>query len=95
MDERSNFIDYQRQLAVEHDPVVSSTKEMREKITDQLIPIKEDLGNLNALITKPKVIPRKKRKLSEESDRDEVEDYVYTKIEEEEEPSLGPKAIKF
>ena len=68
LDERSNFIDYQRQLAVEYDPVVSSTKEMAEKITDQLIPIKEDLGNLNALITRPKVVPMKKRKLSEESE---------------------------
>ena len=41
---------------------------MTEKITDQLIPIKNDLGNLNALITRPKAIPRKKRRLSEESD---------------------------
>ena len=43
LDERSNFIDYQRQLAQEYEPVVASTKEMAEKITDQLIPIKEDL----------------------------------------------------
>ena len=103
LDERSNVIDYQRQLAVEYEPVVSSTKEMTEKITDQLIPIKKDLTNLNALITRPKAIPRKKqiigmkRRLSKESDgeSDEVEDYIHTKEEEEEEASLGPRSIKF
>ena len=102
LDERSNVIDYRRQLAEEYEPVVASTKEMTEKITDQLIPIKNDLGNLNALITRPKAIPRKKRRLSEESDgeSDEVEDYLRTKEEkddddEEEKPSLGPKSIKF
>ena len=102
LDERSNVIDYRRQLAEKYEPVVASTKEMTEKITNQLIPIKNDLGNLNALITRPKAISTKKRRLSEESDgeSDEVEDYIRTKEEkyddeEEEKPSLGPKSIKF
>ena len=101
LDERSNIVDYQRQPAVEYEPVVASTKEMTEKITDQLIPIKKDLTNLNALITRPKAIPRKKqiigmkRRLSEGSDgeSDKVEDYIRTK--EEEETSLGPRSIRF
>ena len=102
LDERSNVIDYRRQLAEKYEPVVASTKEMTEKITDQLIPIKNDLGNLNALITRPKAIPRKRRRLSEESggESDEVKDYVRIKQEKEdkeeaENPLLGPQSIKF
>ena len=73
--------------------MVASTKEMEEKITDQL---KEDFGSLNAIIARPKAIPRQKqiigvkRGLSEEKDEDEesdeVEDYIRT---EEEAPSSG------
>ena len=99
LDERSNFIDYQRHLAQEYEPVVASTKEMTEKITNHLIPIKEDLGNLNALIARPKAVRRQKqiigvkRRLSDEDEEsDEVEDYIRT---EEEAPSFGPRSIKF
>ena len=99
LDERSNFIDYQRHLAQEYEPVVASTKEMTEKITNHLIPIKEDLGNLNALIARPKAVRRPKqiigvkRRLSDEDEEsDEVKDYIRT---EEEAPSFGPRSIKF
>ena len=106
LDDRTNAIDYRRQLAEDYEPVVASTKEMAEKITDQLIPIKNDLGNLNALISRPKAISRKKqiigvkRRLSEETDGElnEVEDDIPIKEEaeeEEEKPSLGPKSMKF
>ena len=61
LDERTNVIDYRRRLAEDLEQVVASTKEMTEKITHQLIPIKKDLGNLNALISRPKAIPRKKQ----------------------------------
>ena len=105
-DDRANAIDYRRKLAEDYEPVVASTKEMAEKITDQLIPIKNDLGNLNALISRPKPTTREKqiigvkRRLSEESDGEsaEVEDYVPIKEEveeEEEKSSLGPKSMKF
>jgi hypothetical protein len=99
LDERSNFIDYQRHLAQEYEPVVASTKEMTEKITNHLIPIKEDLGNLNALIARPKAVRRQKqiigvkRRLSDEDEEShEVEDYIRT---EEEAASFGPRSIKF
>ena len=105
-DDRTNTIDYQRQLAEDYGPVLASNKEMTEKITDQLIPIKNDLGNLNALISRPKAISRKKqiigvkRRLSEETDGElnEVEDDIPIKEEaeeEEEKPSLGSKSMKF
>ena len=99
LDERSNFIDYQRHLAQEYEPVVASTKEMTEKITNHLIPIKEDLGNLNALIARPKAVRRQKqiigvkRRLSDDDEEsNEVEDYIRT---EEEAASFGPRSIKF
>ena len=101
LDERSDFIDQQRHLEQEYEPVVASTKEMAEKITEQLIPIKQDLNQLNALIARPKAIPRRrrkqilgvKRKASDTSEEETggVEEW----IRKEEEHTFGPLSVKF
>ena len=101
LDDRSDFIDQQRHLEQEYEPVVASNREMAEKITEQLIPIKQDLNHLNALIARPKAIPRPrqiigaKRKVSVASEEEEetqgVEDYIVKK----EEHTFGPLAVKF
>ncbi len=95
LDERSDFIDQQRHLEQEYEPVVASNREMAEKITEQLIPIKQDLNHLNALIARPKAIPRPrqiigaKRKVSDEEETQGVEDYRVKKH------TFGPLAVKF
>ena len=83
LEERSDFIDHQEQLEQEYEPIVASNKEMAESITEQLIPIKQDLNQLNALIARPKAIPRPrkiigvKRKASDASEKTEgVEDIL-------------------
>ena len=86
LDERSDFIDRQRQLEQEYEPVVASTKEMAEKITEQLIPIKQDLNQLNALIARPKAIPSRKQKIgvkrkASREETEEVEDMIVKKEE--------------
>ena len=96
LEDRSDFIDQQRHLEQEYEPVVASNKEMAEKITEQLIPIKQDLNQLNALIARPKAIPRPrqiigvKRKASRE-DTEGVDNMILT----EEKHTFGPSSVKF
>ena len=96
LNERSDFIDHQRHLEQKYEPVIASNKEMTEKITEHLIPIKQDLNHLNALIARPKAIPTPqqiigvKRKRSDTSEGTEgVEDMIL------EEHTFGPLTVKF
>ena len=98
LDDRSDSIDYQRHLEQEYEPVVASNREMSEKITEQLIPMKQDLNQLNALIAQPKAIPRRrkqiigvKRKASDTSEEETggVEEWI------RKEHTFGPLSVKF
>ena len=98
LDERSDFIDQQHHLEQEYEPVVASNKEMAEKITEQLIPIKQDLNQLNALIARPKAVPRQKQIIGAKrkaSDTSEETRGVEDMILKEEEHTFGPSSVKF
>ena len=85
---------YQQYLEEKYEPVVNSNKEMAEKIADELKPIKKELADLNSLITKPKLVAKRRMKRQIEPDNAESND------EEEEEDwkvpyGFGPLSAKF
>ena len=47
LEERSNLIDYRRDLVENFEPVVASNKEMAKEIIDELTPITKELQDLN------------------------------------------------
>ena len=54
--ERAGKNFHRRELEENYEPVTSSSKEMTEKITDELKPIKKELTDLNsALLARPKL----------------------------------------
>ena len=100
LDERSDFNDHQQHLEQEYEPIVASNKEMAEKITDQLIPIKKDLDHLNSLIARPKLIAKRKddfkvggKRKAESSSDDEEADESLDVIKEEH--TFGRNSTKF
>ena len=85
---------YQQYLEEKYEPVVNSNKEMAEKIADELKPIKKELADLNSLITRPKLVAKRRMKRQIEPDNAESND------EEEEEDwkvpyGFGPLSAKF
>ena len=95
LDERSNFIDHQHHLEEQYEPVVKSSKEMSEKVTDELKPIKKELAGLNALLAyRQKLVAKRRIKREFEPDGEESNDG-----EEEEEWKVpyefGPLSEKF
>ena len=85
---------YQQYLEEKYEPVVNSNKEMAEKISDELKPIKKELADLNSLITRPKLVAKRRMKRQIEPNNAESND------EEEEEDwkvpyGFGPLSAKF
>ena len=89
---------HQQHLIEKYEPVTKSTKEMAEKITDELKPIKKEIINLNSLITaRPKAVAKRKIKRgvkreapSSDSDIDEGEE---DEEEEEEEYQVASNPL--
>ena len=48
--DRQDFLDHQRELE-EYEPVITNNKKMRDEITEQLVPIKEQIDQVAALVT--------------------------------------------
>ena len=66
MEERTNFIDHQRDLEEQYAPVVASNEQMTDNITEQLIPIKDQIQQLAAHLTeRPKLKAGIKRRAEE------------------------------
>ncbi len=92
---------YQQHLIEKYEPVTKSTKEMAEKITDELKPIKKEIINLNSLISaRPKAVAKRKIKRgvkreapSSDSDIDEGEEDKEAEEEEEEEYQLASNPL--
>ena len=98
LEERSDFVDHQRELEEQYEPVVKSSKEMAERVTDELKPIRKELANLNSLFARPKLVAKRKIKREYESNSDEEEpsDGEVVNDEEWEAPyEFGPLSEKF
>ena len=54
--ERGNLIERRRYLEREYEPIVESNKEMTEKITNRLIPIRKELNNLAVQLKPDKIV---------------------------------------
>ena len=81
LQERSDFVDHQRGLEEQYEPFVKSNKEMVDKVKDKLKPIRKELANLNSLISRPKLVAKRRIKREfepnsneESSDGEEMED---------------------
>ena len=48
--DRQDFLDHQRELE-EYEPVITKNKKKRDEITEQLVPIKEQIDQVAALVT--------------------------------------------
>ena len=56
MEERTDFIDQQRDLEEQYAPVVASNERMTDTITEQLVPIKDQMHQIAALVNQS--VPR-------------------------------------
>ena len=74
LDERSDFNDHQHYLEQEYEPVVESNREMAEKVTDELKPIRKELVHLNSLFARPKLVAKRKIKREYEPNSNEEEE---------------------
>ncbi len=51
-----------RYLEETHKPATKASKEMADKITDELKPIRKELNDLNSLIARPKAVAKRRKK---------------------------------
>ena len=97
MQDRSDFQDFHHDLEEQYEPVVASNAEMTTKITDELVPIKEELEKLTKL-AKPKAkIAGKKRRAPEpdEEQQDPDEEQQPAAVKPDPKPEFGPLAQHF
>ena len=98
LDERSDFNDHQHYLEQEYEPVVESNREMAEKVTDELKPIRKELVHLNSLFARPKLVAKRKIKREYEPNSNEEESTDEEEMEDEEWEApyeFGPLSEKF
>ena len=57
LEDRVDYQDYRHDLDKEYEPIVASQDRMTEGITDQLVPIKDQLEQLATLLNRPTLIP--------------------------------------